>query len=300
VARAAAPAAAATAAPTVGDIVKYRRWAIAGLVASCLMVPGVAACGSADNEPNTTGSPSGSASPTATASDDAKQALLESTKELSNGNFRFAIAGGEANSTGLVHLPSRTAQMTMKLGEAGSDVTMTVDFIWVEPDTWVKVDVGGTAVQGLPGIEKVATGKYLHIDPARAGDLGDLRFDPSQVDPAGSEALAKAITEVRKTGEGTYAGTIDVSKAPDSGSFDADLVKALGAQANSVPFTARLDSQGRLTEMVIQVPAAGTTKAQEIKISYSDYGAATAAQQPPAAQVVEAPPELYEVFKQPR
>ncbi|HEX7745147.1 MAG TPA: hypothetical protein VF462_07790 [Micromonosporaceae bacterium] len=277
-----------------------RRWAVAGLVAACLMVPGLAACGSGDNTPNATASPSGSASSSSATADDAKQKLLDSTKELSNGNFRFAITGGPVNSTGLVHLPSRSAQMKMKIGQAGSDVTMDVDFIWAEPDTWVKVDVGGAAVQGLPGMDKVATGKYLHIDPTKAADLRDLRFDPNKVDPANSAELARAITDVRETGEDTYAGTIDVSKAPDSGMFDVDLVTALGAQANAVPFTARLDSQGRLTEMVIQVPAAGNTKAQEIKITYSDYGAATAAQKPAAAQVVEAPPELYQVFKQPR
>lgn len=275
---------------------KSRRWALAGLVAACLVVPGAAACASGGNEPNATTSPSASASPT--TSDDAKQALLDSTKELSDGNFRFDIAGGQVSSAGLVHLPSRSAQMAMKIGQAGSDVTMDVDFIWVEPDTWVKVDVGGAAMQGLPGMDKVATGKYLHIDPAKAANLRDLRFDPNKVDPAGSEELARAITEVRKTGEGTYEGTIDITKAPDSGAFDVDLVTALGAQANAVPFTARLDAQGRLTEMVIQVPAAGTSKAQEIRITYSDYGAATAVQKPSADQVVEAPPELYEVFKQ--
>jgi hypothetical protein len=47
---------------------------------------------------------------------------------------------------------------------------------------------------------------------------------------------------------------------------------------------------------VLQLPAAGQTAAQEIKMTYSDYGSATAAQKPPADQVVEAPAELYSLF----
>ncbi len=57
-----------------------------------------------------------------------------------------------------------------------------------------------------------------------------------------------------------------------------------------------MDPQGRLSEMVLQIPAAGQTAAQDIKITYSDYGNATAAQKPPADQVVEAPAELYNLF----
>ena len=63
-----------------------------------------------------------------------------------------------------------------------------------------------------------------------------------------------------------------------------------------MPFTAKLDPQGRLSELVVQIPAAGQSAAQDIKITYSDYGNATAAQKPAADQVVEAPQEFYNLF----
>ena len=97
-----------------------------------------------------------------------------------------------------------------------------------------------------------------------------------EVDPAGSATLTKGITEVQKTAEGSYTGKLDASAATDSSALDADTVKALGAQAKALPFTAKLDAQGRLTELVISVPAAGETKAHDIKVTYADYGSATA------------------------
>ncbi|MEE3919687.1 hypothetical protein V2I01_19415 [Micromonospora sp. BRA006-A] len=74
------------------------------------------------------------------------------------------------------------------------------------------------------------------------------------------------------------------------------MITALGAQAQSVPFTAKVDTQGRLSEMVLKIPAAGQSAAQDLKITYTDYGNAAPAQKPSADQVVEAPAELYNLF----
>lgn len=66
----------------------------AGLVAAALITPALAACasetGTAGSTPSPTVTASGTASPSgAPVAGDAKQALLDSTKEISNGNFRF-------------------------------------------------------------------------------------------------------------------------------------------------------------------------------------------------------------------
>jgi hypothetical protein len=276
----------------------------AGLVAAALFTPGLAAC----NATGTTGAGS-SASPTVSASGtvaasgaatpvpgDAKQALLASTREISNGNFRFTMSGAGSTAEGQVHEPSQSAEMRVTIGKPTDDLFMKLDLIHYKPDSWVKVDLGGTTAGSLPGVQKLNLGKYQHLDQTRIKGNRNLGFDFDKVDPAGSEVLTQGITEVRQTGEGAYAGTIDVSKAAEAGSVDPTVITALGAQAKSVPFTAKLDPQGRLSEMVIQIPAAGQTKAQDIRIAYSDYGNAAAAQKPPADQVVEAPAELYNLF----
>ncbi len=269
-----------------------RRWSV-GVLAAALFVPALTACNnSTAAEPAAGGA---SAAPAAPA--DPKEALLASTKELSKGNFTFAITGGEFNGSGTVHMPSKSAEMKMTGGDAATeDFSMDMHFVFIDTDSWVKLDISGPMADAIPGA-KERKGKYQHLDRSKIKDAKDLQFDFADVDPAGSEALTKAITDVKKTGEGTYEGTLDATKVTDSDVLDADIVKGMADKASAVPFTAKLDAQGRLTEFLVKVPAAGSAKAQELKVTYADYGAATAVQQPPADKVVEASDQLYEMFK---
>jgi hypothetical protein len=69
----------------------------AGLVAAALFTPGLVACNAAGTpQAGSSASPTASASASGTGapvSSDAKQALLDSTREISNGNFRFTMSG---------------------------------------------------------------------------------------------------------------------------------------------------------------------------------------------------------------
>ncbi|WP_089156625.1 hypothetical protein [Micromonospora sp. NBS 11-29] len=277
---------------------KIRRFS-ATAFAAALLIPGLAAC-NADGSGGTsatTPSASGSVAPSATASSSAaKQALLDSTNAIREGNFRFTIAGAGTTAEGQVHEASQSAETRMTIGDPSSDLMMKLDLIHAKPDSWVKLELGGTAASQIPGAKNLNTGKYHHLDQNRIKGNRALGFDFDKLDPAGSAVLTQGITEVRQTGDGAYAGTVDVSKAAEAGSLDPALITALGPQAKSVPFTAKVDPQGRLSELVLQVPAAGQGAAQQLKITYTDYGNAAAAKKPPADQVVEAPPELYNLF----
>ena len=91
----------------------------------------------------------------------------------------------------------------------------------------------------IPGF-KAMKGKYQqHLNRIRIKDAKDLEFDFNDVDPAGSEALIKAITDVRKTGDGASAGTIDATKVNDTDVLDADPVEGLGDKASALPFTVK-------------------------------------------------------------
>ncbi|MEU3453911.1 hypothetical protein ABZ671_09945 [Micromonospora sp. NPDC006766] len=265
-----------------------RRWS-AGVLAAALFVPGLAAC------KDETGSPTAaSTSAAAEKPADPKEALAASTKELQKGEFAFTIKGGEINGGGTVHLPSKSAEM--KVETAADELSMTMDLVFIDGDSWVKLELAGPMADVVPGF-KAMKGKYQHLDRSKLkGTAKELNFDFSDVDPAGAEKMIKAITDVKQTGEGTYEGTIDTTKATDADLLDADTIKALGDQASAVPFTAKVDAQGRLTELAVQVPAAGGTEAQTLTVTY-EYGSAAAIQAPPAAQVVEASDQVYEMFK---
>ncbi|WP_431933108.1 hypothetical protein [Micromonospora sp. RP3T] len=278
---------------------KIRRFS-ATAFAAALLIPGLAACngnGTSDASATPSAGASGSVAPSATASGSAaKQALLDSTNAIREGNFRFAMTGAGSTAEGQVHQPSQSAEMRMTIGDPSSDLMMKLDLIHAKPDSWVKLELGGTAATQIPGVKNLNTGKYQHLDQSRIKGNRALGFDFEKIDPAGSAVLTQGITDVRQSGEGAYEGTVDVSKAAEAGSLDPAVITALGAQAQSVPFTAKVDPQGRLSELVLKIPAAGQSAAQDVKITYSDYGAAAAAQKPSADQVVEAPPELYNLF----
>ncbi|MEH0938918.1 hypothetical protein [Micromonospora psammae] len=267
-----------------------RRWSL-GVLAAALFVPGLAACNS---EAADSGTDKAAAAPAIPA--DPKEALLASTKEIGKGNFTFAITGGEFDGGGTVHMPSKSAEVKMKGGGGGEDFSMDLHLVFIDTDSWVKMEFGGPMADAIPGAKQMK-GKYQHLDRSKVKDAKELEFDFADVDPAGSEALTKAVTDVKKTGEGTYSGTIDGTKATDSDVLDADVVKGLGDKAAALPFTAKLDAQGRLTEFAVQLPAAGDAKAQNVTVTYADYGTATAVQKPPADKVVEASAQVYEMFK---
>ena len=266
-----------------------RRWS-AGVLAAALFVPGLAACKSEAD------SPTADSSAAAEKPADPKEALVASTKELQKGNFTFAIKGGELNGSGTVHLPSKSAEMKMETGQAAEDLSMSMHLVFIDNDSWVKLELGGPMADSVPAF-KAMKGKYQHLDRSKLDGVKELNFDFADVDPAGAEKMINAITDVKQTGEGAYAGTIDATKATDSDLLDADTVKALGAGASAVPFTAKVDAQGRLTEFAVEVPAADSGKAQTLTVTYADYGSAAAVKAPPAGDVVEASDQLYEIFK---
>ncbi|WP_446212673.1 hypothetical protein [Micromonospora sp. IBSANI012] len=267
-----------------------RRWS-AGLLAAALFVPGLAACKSESADSDGTAA----ASPTPA---DPKAALLASTEEISKGNFTFTMTGGpEVNGGGTVHTPSKSAELKVVNSAASADdMSMTMHLVFIDTDSWVKLEIGGEMADAIPAF-KAMKGKYQHIDRTKVKGVKDLEFDFADVDPAGSDALVKAVTDVKQTGAGAYAGTLDATKLTDSDMLDADDIKKLGEKAGALPFTAKLDGQGRLTEFTVQMPAVGDTKAYDMTVRYADYGTATPVQKPPAKQVVEASDQVYEMFK---
>ncbi|WP_434742889.1 hypothetical protein [Micromonospora sp. SH-82] len=274
---------------------KLRRWS-ASLLTAALFVPALTACGSGD--PTTPGAEAATTAGPAIPADP-REALLASTKELQQGDYTFTVASdGPTSGSGTLNLPAASAEIRVTIrGPEAEDLTIAAHHTHIDGEQWIKVDVKGALLDYFRDL-KAMNGKYQKVDPARAEGVEGLTFDRAEdYDPAGGEELVKAASDIEKAGEGRYTGTVDLTKATDAGAIDEEFVKELGGKAAAVPFTATLDPQGRLTELVLTMPAAGGFPAHDVAVKYADYGAAPEVKKPPADKVVKAADRVYTLFE---
>ncbi|GIM95715.1 hypothetical protein [Paractinoplanes toevensis] len=244
--------------------------ALAGLLGFALT-----GCGTSTDS-DTAGGTSTAAATTAPA--DPKTALIASLKELKTGNYALRVDSPETKVTGSVHVPSKSGALKMDVTSDGSSFTM--ELVGAAPDRWVRISSSDAAIQQLLGSD----GKtWSHIDTSKVAKGGGLDIDVTNADLLGVEALLQGVTAVKGDAR-TIAGTIDATKVnADDGFLDDDAIKAMGAGASSLPFTATLDGQGRLTKLVIDAPKAGDTPAGKWAYTISGYGEQKAQTKPAGA-----------------
>lgn len=269
-----------------------RRWAIAGTALAVSLSLAVAGCGGSDDANETpSGTPSAAAIP-----DDPKEALAKSLAGIEKGNFTFTSANAESTLNGVVHAPSKSGSVELK-SKPGTD-QMAVNIMAIGAEKWMKYDFGPELNEAM----KLPADKWQHIDPKKITNPEALKdrlidfSDPSNYDPNGASAILKALVTAERQDEGKYAGTVDLSQVEDAGPVDKTLVTALGETAKAIAFTASIDAQGLLTQLVLDIPAAGEVTAHKIELNYADYGSATQPKQPPAGEVIEAQDNLYKLL----
>lgn len=118
---------------------------------------------------------------------------------------------------------------------------MSIDVLYLEPDVYLKLDLGELAA--MLDMQKY-NGKWMH---GERGKLTGSEFDAMAegTDVTGADAILAAAADVRQTAPGTFAGTVDLTKATDAVFVDEDQNMALGTQATTVPFTVVLDADRR-------------------------------------------------------
>jgi hypothetical protein len=107
--------------------------------------------------------------------------------------------------------------------------------------------------------------------------------------------LLSGLNDDVKTADGTtYTGTVDLTKATGDIAPDATVLRNIGDRAKAVPFTAKLDDQGRMTYLKIDGGSVDPQLAFEVAVT--GYGTATAVTEPDASQVVEAPDSVLKIL----
>ncbi|HET8660964.1 MAG TPA: hypothetical protein VFM55_18455 [Micromonosporaceae bacterium] len=258
---------------------KSRRLAAIGVSALAALSFAIAGC-------DATGGGTGGATPTTAAPSspepEPKEALAKAVTELSKTSFKVNMGIGPLRSTGAMDPGAQQGQLSMAISTGAANVT--IETVLSGPDMWVKA-------AGIPG----STDKWMHLDTSKLPANSALGVRPGQLDPAGAQRLVGSIATVERTGPGRYTGTLDLTKAVDQNVVGKSTLDELGDRAKAVPFEATVDAQGRLTNLKLSL---GTIQGipTVIDVTYSDFGTPVSVTKPAPAEVVEAPPAVYQLL----
>jgi len=267
---------------------RFRRSAAAGLALLTSTLLTATGCG----VPIITGGGSDkSPTPSAQPEKPAREVLADSTKETTTSTYKFTMTAGEGTAEGAADPAAGNGKLDFTFASPEEGLKITLRILTVSGDAWIKVDLGRAA--SLPDAPKLPK-QWMHLDKSKVEDPEDLDF--RQGDPLEVAEVFDAIIEVRKAGERLYDGTVDLTKATKAFMVNDDHVKALGAGASTIPFSATVDEKGRLASLELKVPAARDFEAATWKATYADYGATITFTKPQPGEVVPATKEAYKIF----
>ena len=247
------------------------RFASTGLALATALALGLTGCTPSTSQ-NETPPATSATGPAADPRGELTQALAELNKQ----SCRFDLVSSVVTGSGTLDPLNLLADMTLDMGDA-----QTMRMLSIGDDIYLKL--GGEQAGNF-------SDKWLRMDTSKLGDDSELKLMAD--DPGNVKALIKSIAAVDRTSPGNYAGTVDYTKIAGA---DSELIKMFGDKAASVPFTATVDTEGRLTGLVIDMTTLDA-RIGKIEASYSDFGSPVTVRKPPASEVEEAPAEMVEAF----
>ncbi|MEV4664761.1 hypothetical protein AB0J85_22780 [Micromonospora echinofusca] len=251
-----------------------RRLATTGVALVAALALGLTGCGTgtdADAPAGDGGATTGAAA-ASSAPADARAELGAAAQKLNQQSVKMKLTSPVINGSGVMDPATKTGDMTLKMGAEG-----TFRILMLGNDVYLKV----TGMQGMPK-------KWMHMDATKLGKSGQLNLMPDG-DPGGAKQMVQSVVDVEKTAPGSYSGVLDYTRTKP----DDKAIQALGDKAKAVPFTARVDDQGRLVEFAIDTQVLHESLGTMIT-TYSDFGAPVSVKKPAASDTQEAPQELIE------
>ncbi|HWS37821.1 MAG TPA: hypothetical protein VN408_34450 [Actinoplanes sp.] len=254
-------------------------------VVAAVALAGCSNPGETATTPAATASAPATAAPSASSVADpsATTALAQATAALGTTSFRTTVTAGTGFKL-VAAIDAPNSKGNAELTATGTNTELTVKSVLLSQDLYAQI----------PGVTKENT--WTHLDIARLPEGANVGLRPGQIDPVNTANLLGSTTDVRSTGSREYAGTLDLTKAAGVAGIDKVTIDGYGADAQHVPFTAGLDEQGRLSVLTIQLPAVQGQQTAPIEALYTGYGEPVTVEQPPAAQIIEAPADVYQAL----
>ncbi|GGL01272.1 hypothetical protein [Mangrovihabitans endophyticus] len=256
-------------------------WGLGAMAAAALALAGCSAEGGTTPEASASAGAPSPATSSAAADPAAAAQLGQAAAALGENSFKITMTSGPGfKLDGMMDAPNGKGTATLHATSDNADVT--VKSLLVGQDLYVQV----------PGLTKAGT--WTHVDVARLPEGAEIGLRPGQIDPADTARLLSSTTDVRQTAPGSYAGSLDLTKAAGLSGVDRVTIDKYGDRAQRVPFTAGVDDQGRLSALTIQLPAVDGGQAQPLEVLYTDYGTTVTAERPAASEITEAPDGFYD------
>ncbi|GGQ39318.1 hypothetical protein [Couchioplanes azureus] len=242
---------------------------------------GLTGCGPEDTAKTPTGAAGATAAAQAASQLDPKADLAAAAKKLADQSMKIDMdMSGQMSMSGVADTKARLAKVSMSMGALGGD---KIEMRMIKDDLYLKAGSLGAMLGGKGG------GKtWMHIDAAKLSEGSSFNLSPNGDDPAGTQAMISALTEVERVGDTGFQGTLDLSKSPR---FKKGAMAGLGDKLTKIPFTAKKDGEGRLVEMTLDMSGLGAG-AGKMKTTYHDFGTPVSVEAPPASEVQEMPSQL--------
>ncbi|MEU4156449.1 hypothetical protein [Actinoplanes sp. NPDC026670] len=256
---------------------RIRPLAVASLVLATVIAVG--GCGDAGDDSDGPGR-----SPAPAVPVDAAAELTAAAKKLEEQSLRMAMTvPGAMDITGVADAKNARADMTMTGGQGSESRELRI--LLVGTDFYMQVVGPEAAGLGL------GAGEWMHLDASTVP--ADSPLNPRKVVDA--QNFLGGVVTVEKVDAVTFKGVLDLE------TFEAGSTVAPASpdpDADQVPFTARVDDQGRLTELVVDTGALNEPGAAgtEMKVRYSDFGAPITVEAPAKDKVREMPSQLREAL----
>ncbi len=247
---------------------RMRPIAVAGLALSTAMVvSGCAGSGSSTASTPSASTPSASIPPAVTA----LAGLSEAAKKLEDRSLRLSVTvPGAMDVSGVADTKNARADLTMRSEQNGEHRELRL--LLVGTDFYLQI------AAGVPGL---APGVWWHVDASAVP--ADSVLNPHKI--VDTRTFLGGMVTAEKVGAGSYQGTLDKETFSAGGKV---APASPGPAAEQVPFTARVDEQGRLSELVIETGATGGP----VRARYSDFGAPVTVEAPAPAKVIEMPAQM--------
>jgi len=255
---------------------------VAAILAGLLVGAGLAAC-TGDPPPVT---PAASAAPRPPSAAETLTLALALVKGM-NCDLTVTQPGQDSVATGSVNYGTQSAMITSK-SRAGNAV-ISIEAIEVGPKVWTKIDLG-------PSNSRLGLNpkKWYLVDQAKLTGVRKKLLDVANYDVLDMAGLMTSTSGLARKDATHITGTVDLTRSTGvSAPTPSDLEKA-GPGAAKIPFTATVDDQGRLIDLLIQADAVDRDLTNEY--AFSNIGRPGPVAAPAAADVATTPGSVYQIF----